>query len=198
MKQQFSKWFIAIVLWFGMTGGLNAKITPPQLSADLTMYQKNKVFDEGKLHVGKSASRMDFTKKMKQTHIYRFDADKIEAWMHNGNMIMEMKMQYNALVDYKPEGFSETCSGEETIDGHPCQKCVMTGKFMGQNVKTTIWKAKDLNGMVIKSSDEKGSGMSIKNIARGPQSDTLFQAPAGYHRMTMPGGMGDILKGMTN
>lgn len=198
MKQFFMKGATVLVLLFGLSGRLQAKITPPQLSADLTMVQKNRVFDEGKLHVGKSASRMDFTKKMKQTHIYRFDSDKIEAWMHNGNMVMEMKMQYNALVDYKPDGFSEACAGQETIDGHPCDKCVMTGKFMGKNVKTTVWKAKDLNGMVIKSLSDEGNGMSITNIARGPQPDTLFQAPAGYRRMSMPGGMGDMLKGMGN
>lgn len=197
MKKIFCLALLSFSLLFVLPTALTAKVQPPQLSADLAMYHKNKVFDEGKLYIGKNASRMDFMKKLHQTHVYRLDSDKIETWVHNEKMIMEMKMQYNALVNYKPEGFSENCVGEETLEGHPCQKCVQTGRFMGKNVETTVWKAKDLSGMVIKNMDAEGNGMAIKNVALGPQPESLFQAPKDYKRMTLPTGLGDLLKGMT-
>lgn len=188
-------WFVFVLAGPAL---LHAKTLPPEFSADMILLNKNKPFDEGKFYLGKSGGRLDLMKKAKQTQIFRFDTDTIEVWMHEGKMIMEMKMQYNALVDYKPEGFSEVCIGEEVMDGHPCQKCIMSGKFMGKNIKTTVWKAKDLRGMVIKNMDEEGNGTVIKNIALGPQSISLFQSPAGYRKMTLPAGMGDILKGFGN
>jgi hypothetical protein len=39
--------------------------------------------------------------------------------------------------------------------------------------------------------------MELKNVALGPQPANLFEPPAGYQKMTMPVGVGDILKGMT-
>lgn len=192
MKQHLIKAVLLSCSLFFMPALLAAGMHPPQLSADMVMFQKGKVFEEGKLHVGKNAGRMDWEKKMKQTHIFRFDSNKIEAWMHSGNMIMEMKMQYNALIHQLPAGFKEACAGEEVVEGHPCEKCRVTGTFMGQKIDATVWKAKDLK-MVIKSMDDNGNGTVIKNIALGPQSESLFQAPAGYRKMNM-GGFGDIFK----
>ncbi len=198
MKRKIVKSLAGIVLVLGTSALLQAKMTPKQLSADMTMFQKNKVFDEGKLYVGSSAGRMDWPKTLKQTQIFRFDSDKIEGWMHNGKMIIEMKMQYNALVHQLPEGFREECVGEEVLDGHPCQKCKISGTFMGQKINSTVWKAKDLN-MIIKNMDDNGNGTVIKNIALGPQPSNLFEAPKDYRKLTLPGGgLNDILKGMSN
>lgn len=169
---------------------------PPELAAEMFMYSQNKPFDEGKFYITQNGIRLDLTKQAKQTHIFRWDADKIEAWIHDGKMIMEMKMQYNALVNYKPAGFSEQCGGTEVIEGHPCDKCVMTGTFLGKRVKSTVWKAKDLKGLVIKNMDDEGNGTILKNIAPGPQPPSLLNAPADYQRMQLPGGFGDLIKGM--
>ena len=196
MKSRNLKQVLLLALLLSAPAFLQAKTIPPQLSADITMYQKNKVFDEGKLYIGKSAGRMDWPNKMKQTQIYHFNADKVEAWMNKGNMIIEMKMPYNALIHQLPEGFKEECNGEETIEGHPCKKCKITVTFLGQKVNATAWEAKDLQ-MIIKNMDENGNGMTIKNIARGPQPDTLFQAPAGYRKLNMPG-LGDLFKPKSN
>lgn len=194
MKQHFSKWLVGLVLLVGVPIASNAGMFPPQLSADMTMFQKHKAFDEGKLYVGKNIGRMDWLNKLKQTQIFRTNSEKIEAWVHQGNIIMEMNVQYNAIIHQLPPGWKEECMGEETVEGHPCQKCRISGPFMGQKISTTVWKAKDLK-MVIKSMDDEGNGTVIKNIALGPQSETLFQAPAGYQRMTLPENLGDIFKG---
>lgn len=198
MRTRLLMFAVVFISLLGFAGVLIAQLRPPELSADMTMYSRNKIFDEGKFYVGKTAGRLDMLKKARQTHVFHFNADKIEIWMHQPKTIMEMKMRYNALINYKPAGFSEVCSGEEVIDGRPCQKCVMTGKFGGKDVKTTVWKAKDLKGMVIKNLDDEGNGSAITNIITGPQPESLFQPPAGYRKMSLPGGMENILKGFSN
>ena len=170
----------------------------PEFSADMVMYHKNKVYDEGKFYMGKDAGRMEMQKKMRQTQIFRMDKDVIWMVMDKNKTYMEMKMQYNALVNYRPEGFSESCTAGETIDGHPTQQCHLTGQFMGKKVENDIWKATDLGGVVIRNRDGKGNGNELKNIVRGPQPAELFEPPAGYQKMVMPGGLGDIMKGLTN
>lgn len=188
---------LALLVMMG-TAVQAAEIPPhSQYSADMQMLNNHKVFDSGKFYIGKNAARLELTKS-KQTQIQRYDKDVVWILIPSNKTYMEMQLQYNALVNYKPAGFKEEYVGEESLDGHPCKKYQISGKFMGKNVSSTIWKAQDLGGTVIKSIDKKGDGIEVKNIQKGTQPASLFEPPAGYSKMTLPGGMGDILKGLGN
>ena len=68
-KTRIFKQVLVLVVVLSSPIFLQAKTIPPQLSADITMYQKNEIFDEGKLYIGKNTGRMDWPNKMKQTQI---------------------------------------------------------------------------------------------------------------------------------
>ncbi|MDO8643854.1 MAG: DUF4412 domain-containing protein, partial [bacterium] len=168
----------------------------PEFSADMIMLHKNKVDEKGRFYMGKQAARMEMGEKKEPVIVFRIDQDVMWTIIDKDKTYMAMKMKYNALANYRPEGFSETCNGTETIDGHLCDKCLSVGKFMGKKVSTNIWKARDLNGAVIRNLDNKGTGSELKNIIKGPQPNSLFEAPAGYKKIELPGSLGDLMKGM--
>src|SRR6185295_3132131 len=84
-----------------------------------------------------------------------------------------------------PPGWTQKCDAGEPIDGHPTEKCAVTGDFGGKKRSTTIWKAKDLGDVVIRNIGESGGGMELKNIVPGPQPSSLFEVPGGYTKKDM-------------
>lgn len=168
---------------------------PPEFSADFRVFSGGGTTDQGKFYMGNKKVRMEMT-GARQTQIHRLDKDVAWIFLGDTKSYMEMPLQFNALVNTKWPGFSENCLGDEVIDGHPCKKCQVTGRFMGQSVTSTIWKAQDLGGVVIRNVGDNGSGMELKGVVIGSQPAGLFEPPAGYQKMTMPVGLGDIMKEM--
>lgn len=74
--------------------------------------------------------------------------------------------------------------GSETVNGYACDKYELIPKQAGLE-RSTTWIAKKL-GYPIRTVG-KGFSMDLKNIKEGTQPAALFQVPAGYQRMTMPG-----------
>lgn len=182
-------------LWFGVTSLFAAEIPPhPEYSADYYTVHQNKATGRGKIYMGKNAVRLEMGKMIQ---ILRVDKDLSWTLMPESNSYMEMKLQYNMLLNAKPEGFSEECLGGETIDGHPTKKCRLTGKIMGKSMTTTLWKAQDLAGTPIRNVNDEGSGTEMKNVVLGAQPAGLFEVPAGYKKIVLPVGMGDMMKEMT-
>jgi hypothetical protein len=68
---------------------------------------------------------------------------------------------------------------------------------MGKTVTTTIWKAKDLGGVVIQDIGDQGAGMQLKNVVTGPQPTALFEPPADYKKMNLPAGAAKMMKQLT-
>jgi hypothetical protein len=78
--------------------------------------------------------------------------------------------------------------GPDTVDGTPCIKYKMTS---AQNAKTFFWWINAATKAPVKmTSDDGAFTLSWKNYKTGAQDPALFQPPAGYPVMDMPGGMG--------
>jgi hypothetical protein len=117
--------------------------------------------------------------------------DKKVAW----NLIPETKMymeipfdmKNKPKIDEKYEGEIERKEvGRETIDGHPTVKYLITYLVDKDKHQVYQWLASDIK-MPVKTSAIDGSwSQEIKNILTGPQSDNLFEIPAGYQKMQMP------------
>jgi hypothetical protein len=158
----------------------------PDLSADVQMVRGDQVFGQGKIYMSKAATRMEMTMQgMSQplTNISRID--KKVMWMLMPNKTyMEQPLPWDhAAMSEVPAGWTQECSPGEIVDGHPTDKCVIKGTIDGKATSTTIWKAKDLNGVVIRNLGEGNSGMVLKNIVAAPQPASLFEIPAGFRKL---------------
>jgi hypothetical protein len=84
----------------------------------------------------------------------------------------------------------------DVVDKHPAKKYHMTITTNGRKEKSGyIWEATDLSNFPVKyESEDKKMTTVWKNIKTGGVSDSVFEVPAGYKKMTMPmmpEGMGD-------
>lgn len=171
----------------------------PDLSAKVQMVQGDKVMGQGKIYMTKAATRMEMTiQGMSQplTNISRLDRKVMWMLMPNKTYMEQTLPWDHAVVNEVPAGWTQDCATGEIIDGHPTDKCVIKGSMGGKTVSTTIWKAKDLNGIVIRNIGEGNSGMVLKDIVSAPQPANLFEIPAGYQKLDPSAGMAGMMKQM--
>jgi len=173
----------------------------PDFSADVHMVNKGQTFSQGKIYMSQAGVRMDIsTGGMAMTNIQRVDKGIMYMMMPN-KTYMEQPLPYNPMTHHEvPAGWTQNCSSGEAIDNHPTDKCILTGQLGGQNVSTAIWKAKDLNGVVIRvlgdSGPGQGAGMELKNVVLATQPASLFEIPADYHKMELPPAAAQMMKKM--
>lgn len=171
----------------------------PDLSADVQMVQGDKVFGQGKIYMTKTATRMEMTVQgmsLPLTNISRLDQKVMWMLMPNKTYMEQPLPWDHAVINEVPAGWTQDCSPGEMIDGHPTDKCVIKGTIAGKATSTTIWKAKDLNGIVIRNLGQGNSGMALKNIVVMPQPPNLFEIPAGYQKLDPAAGMAEMMKKM--
>ena len=77
----------------------------------------------------------------------------------------------------------------ETVEGHPAKKYHVTVIVDGRREASGfLWEATDMNNFPVKHQSEDGEITTVwKNIKRGGVSDSLFELPAGYSKMSMGG-----------
>jgi uncharacterized protein DUF4412 len=71
--------------------------------------------------------------------------------------------------------------GEEQVGGYHCSKELCRVSIQGKNYRETRWRAKELDGLVIKYADNLRT-LELENIKLGPQDPALFEIPAGYQK----------------
>ncbi len=122
--------------------------------------------------------------------------DKQVTWMlmpeSKTYMEMSSNMQKKDITSRlnDPSVKSEkTFIGNDTVDGHPAKKYHVTVILDGKKEASGfIWEATDMNNFPVKHQSEDGETTTIwKNIKTGDVSDSLFEIPAGYKKMSMPG-----------
>ncbi len=76
----------------------------------------------------------------------------------------------------------------ETVEGHPAKKYHVTVTVNGKKEPAGfLWEATDMNNFPIKhQSEDKQITTVWKNIKIGGVSDSLFEVPAGYKKVSMP------------
>jgi len=154
----------------------------------------------GKLYVSQQAMRMDMSGEGPRQAIIinTFATKTVDILMPQQQMYMEHKAGDNPLHrgpnpsdvhPYDPKNPcasdpSTTCKnlGTETVNGRSCDHWQITHK--DGNV-SDVWIDNKLH-FPIKTVSE-GTTWQLTNIKEGPQDASLFQIPAGYHKMDMPG-----------
>ena len=162
-----------------------------EFSADTVMTSKDHK-STGKIYSGNEKFRMDVDSSRATFTITRLDKKVVWNVMPAEKMYMEMpfEMKKRPMVDEKMEGEIERKQvGNETIDGHPTIKYLITYKSGNKQQQVYQWFATDIK-FPVKTSAVDGSWIQeYKNIKIGPQPNSLFEVPGGYKKVQMPGGM---------
>ena len=178
--------------------------TLPQFSADMHINAGGRgESTDGKIYFGGKKIRMDMNMRGQAAQMIN------DLTTQTTYMIMpqqQMYMEFHAggmgpmgrqrMPDLRPafdpnnpcanqEGVTCKKMGTETVNGRTCDKW----EFTEAHGSHTAWIDQKLH-FPIKTLSADGSSMEMTNIKEGPQDGSLFEIPAGYHKMDMPGMMG--------
>ena len=192
LKKLTSRLFLFVVSLFIIGLGIAGSGHAAEFSAD--MVQKSSMGNsEGKVFVKGQNYRHEMTMGG-QKQIMIFQKDKGVVWVLMPQLKMYMEMTAGGQQDMSPPTPEEMEKmgdkkylGEEKINGYKCKKYRYTPN--DPSISTaTIWISNKLN-FPIKTEMEGSSGpmsMEYKNIQEKKISDSLFNLPAGYQKMSMP------------
>lgn len=164
-----------------------------EFSADMVMTHKEKT-TTAKMYSKTEKFRTEMKSPEDVIVITRIDKKVIWNIMPKQKMYMEMPLNMNMRnkprVEEKMEGeVDRKHVGNETVDGHPAKKYLITYKLTNKQEQVYQWWATDIN-FPVKTSAVDGSWVQeFKNIKMGSQPDSLFEVPSGYQKMQIPGGM---------
>lgn len=158
-----------------------------EFSADMVMTAEGRRIT-GKIYGKGEKARMEMTAEgHRMISITR--SDKKLVWNLMPDQKMYMEMPFNPKETPKTEIKGEIdrkLVGNETIDGHPTQKYLVTYKEGASTEKVYQWMATDIN-FPVKTADLNTKWVQeFHNIKLEPQADSLFEEPAGFQKMKMP------------
>jgi hypothetical protein len=182
------KLFLVLVLTISFSGAALAI----EFSADTITTMQGGQTMSGKMYFKPDKFRMEMKANEETVMITRID--KKVAWnvMTKQKMYMEMPfdLKNKPKVEEKFAGEIDRKEvGKETIDGHPTKKYLITYKTGDKKDQVYQWLATDIKFPVKTSAVDGSWAQEFKNIKMGPQQDSLFEVPAGFQKMQMPGGM---------
>jgi outer membrane lipoprotein-sorting protein len=172
---------------------------PQPFSADMAMTTHNGQKMTGKFYFASPSLRMDMTAQgQNMSMIMDSSTQTMYMVMHDRHMYIESHGGQNPLMSRAPKaptfdpahpcGKEMTCQkvGTETVNGRVCDKWVGTDK---QGHTNTGWIDQRLH-FPIRTQDSEGNLFDLTNVKEGRPEASLFQPPAGYQKMDMPGMMG--------
>ncbi len=155
-----------------------------EFSADLLIQPKGEEAIKGKIFVKGDKVRQEIVEEG-ENQIMIIRPDKKVTWMVSPDEKSYMEMPYQAEDKTFEEWTDEKeknskLIGEENVSG------LQTRKFesMEDGEKTYFWVSKKFP-FPVKVEDAEIT-MEYKNIKEGAVSDSLFELPAGYEKMSMP------------
>lgn len=161
-------------------------------SADMvSTYQGRK--HRMKVYSRERAFRMEVSEGgMESISILRYDRRLMWSIIPAQKMYMEMPIRPGQnLTDaaYDPEASVEReVLGTERMGSYTCIKSRVRVTSQGKTFSGLQWAAQELDGFVVKMVDEKsGATVEYENIRLGAPDPALFEPPAGYSKMQMPG-----------
>ena len=187
-----------------LLSGVAALALAAEFSADM-VHKMGAMTKEGKVYV--KGTKMRTESGMGQG-ITIVDGDTGTVWVLQPAQKMYMEMKKGATQPMQTTQSDEELAkvadkkflGTETVNGYQCEKYLYTyrDKALGT---MTMWVATKLGHAIkmVHQSPEGESSFEYRNIKEGGVADSLFQVPAGYTKMEMPGmpGMGKgMMEGM--
>ncbi|MEN6375880.1 MAG: DUF4412 domain-containing protein [Smithella sp.] len=124
--------------------------------------------------------------------IVRKDLNKVWTIMTAQKSYMEVEgindNQAPQTAEEKMKGeVSRKEVGSETVNGHPTTKYEITVKTADAVMQVYQWWAKDINFPVKTAAVDGSWTTEYRDINVGGQPDSLFEIPAGFKKMTVPG-----------
>jgi len=166
---------------------------PLEFSADTVMTTQGQKMS-GRMFAKNGKFRMEMTKPQEMISISRMDKKVAWSIFPSEKMYMEMPLDPNQVPKTEVRGEIERKQiGSETIDGHPTKKYLVTYKDGNKTSQVHQWMATDINFPVKTAALNNEWVQEFRNIKTGSQPDSLFEVPAGFKKMQMPGmpgGMG--------
>jgi hypothetical protein len=179
---------ILVLLWFLILGA--AEIRAAQFSADVYMGMPGKPpAHTGKTYVSGDMYRMEVSGGgASMISIIRLDRNMSYMIMPAQKMYMEMPLKAADLaMSSKPNpNVQRQEVGRETIDGHPTIKYRVSVTSGGRTSTGYQWMATDIN-FPVKYTGDDGSSIEYRSIKVGILAPSLFEIPAGYTKMAVPG-----------
>lgn len=163
-----------------------------EFSADTVTTMQGGQKMSGKMYFKPDKFRMEMKTNEETVMITRIDKKVTWNVMPKQKMYMEMPfdLKNKPKVEEKFAGEIERKEvGSETIDGHPTKKYLITYKVGDKKDQVYQWLATDIKFPVRTAAVDGSWAQEFKNIKMGPQRDSLFEVPAGFQKMQMPGGM---------
>jgi hypothetical protein len=160
-----------------------------QYSADqvITLKDGRTITSKSSMDNGKLRTEIS-TNGMNMVSIIRPDLKKLYTIMPGQKMVMEMTLNPDKLQQYKAatgEDAKFELVGPEVLDATPVLKYKMTS---GKDAKVFFWWIDATTKVPLKMTAEDGSFTLVwKNYKAGPQDASLFEPPADYQVIQMPG-----------
>jgi outer membrane lipoprotein-sorting protein len=192
-KKHPKKWIITCISFFLTALLLTAPCLAAEFTADMTMNAGGQMM-QGKVFVKGQNYRQEMD-TMGQKQVMIFNGDKGTGWvvMPAAHMYMPMpKYGPGNAAQADPKELEKKATkkylGKETINGYKCKKYSFVYKD-SSGTKMTQWISTKLQypvKMIIEG--QKGRMVrELKNIKETKLSKSLFQLPAGYQKMNIPG-----------
>jgi outer membrane lipoprotein-sorting protein len=183
----------------GVSGAIAGQTPMPQpFSADFTTTSgTGGEMNSGKIYFSLPKMRMESSSKGQDSVIIMDQSiQTVYILMPKQRMYIESRTdQQNPMMRQGPKaptsfdpnhpcGANEKCEkvGTETVNGRVCDKWVSTGT----KGTSTAWIDQKLS-FPVKTQSANGEIWQLTNIKEGKPDATLFELPAGYQKMVMPG-----------
>jgi Domain of unknown function (DUF4412) len=144
-----------------------------------------------KVHASPNAMRMEGEEKGKKSIvIMRFDRKVMWSLMPDQKMYVELPWASQAEWASWAEGaqVQRQPLGMEQVGAYSCEKSRVQVTLQGKVYTSLEWAAKELNGFVVKTQDEKGQWSNeYQNVQLGPQDPSLFEVPGDYKKLGLGG-----------
>lgn len=149
----------------------------------------------GKIYVKGNKMRQEITMGT-QKHVSIIRGDKKVTWLLFPEQKAYMEVEYkepepvtaSAIEEISKDRANRRLVGKETVNGYLCDKYELI--YQDKSIGTqTVWISKKLGVMVKMEQTASGFPMSMefKNIVVKDVPDSVFEIPAGYSKMSMPG-----------
>lgn len=174
----------------GTTGSIMTDLGSPAFSAD-QIHTMGKKTTTSKVHAIPNAMRMEGEEKGKKSIvIIRFDRKVMWSLMPDQKMYVELPWasQGEWATFVQGADVQRQPLGAEQVGAYHCDKSRVQVTLQGKVYASLEWRAKELNGFVVKTQDEKGQWSSeYQNVQLGPQDPALFEVPADYKKLSLGG-----------
>ena len=155
-------------------------------SADV-LITNGKEITKGKIYVSENKARSEFEG---MATISRMDKNVVWMLIADEKMYMEQKLNASQVVPRSEAAENEVervLLGKEYVDKKECNKYRISVVVAGQKSTHLLWLAVD-TGFPLKMAAEDGTwAQEYRNLVIGDQPNHLFEIPAGYQKLNMPG-----------